>query len=184
MKQFSLPVNDDIKLVQPEIYLAEDLFQTINQNRVFLSEFLPFVDTTLSVKDEEEFIQLMLAQQLKGTARLFLIYFQDQLVGTIDIHNIKVNHQIGEIGYWLARQYNGKGIIALCLHTVCEFAFNELGLNKLTICPNVKNKPSIKVAERAGFNYVGLDKEELFERGQFEDFVRYALLKREFQAEN
>lgn len=184
MKHFYLPVNDDIKLVQPEIYLAEELFQTLNQNRVFLSEFLPFVDSTTSVEDEEEFIQLMLAQQLKGTARLFLIYYHDQIVGTIDIHNIKQNHKKGEIGYWLAHPYNGKGIIAQCLNMICDLAFHELGLNKLTIYANAKNKRSIKVAERAGFNYVGLDKEELFERGQFEDFVRYALLKREFQAKN
>ena len=37
------------------------------------------------------------------------------------------------------------------------------------------------MAERCGFTYVGTDKDELFERGQFEDFARYALLKREFQ---
>ncbi|WP_105993075.1 GNAT family N-acetyltransferase [Staphylococcus simulans] len=179
-----LPIDNDLKLVQPEIQMAQSLFNVIEQERAFLSTYLPFIDHTLSVQDEIEFIKLMLTHQSRGTGRLFLIYYQDQLVGTIDLHQVNQEHQKAWVGYWLSSQYNGRGIMTRCLTALCDFAFNSLNLNKLSIHANIKNEPSINVAKRAGFQYVGSDKEELYERGQYEDFVRYALLKREFNSQN
>ena len=181
MQTSYIPINNQLKLVQPELIMAEQLFQVIDENRTYLSKYLPFIDDTNTVQDETEFIKLMLAQHARGTGRLFFIFLENELIGTIDLHQIDQTHQKASIGYWLAQKHTGKGIITRCLQTLCDFAFNTLKLNKLTIMANVKNQPSIRVAERCGFTYVGTDKDELFERGHFEDFARYALLQREFQ---
>lgn len=181
MKISCIPIDNHIKLVQPELIMAEQLFQVIDENRTYLSKYLPFIDDTHTVQDESEYIKLMLAQHARGTARLFFIYSDDELIGTIDLHEINQTHKKASIGYWLAQNYTNQGITTRCVQTLCDFAFNTLDLNKLMIHANVKNQPSIRVAERCGFTYVGIDKDDLYERGQFEDFVRYALLKREFQ---
>lgn len=179
-----IPIDNHIKLVQPELVMAEQLFQVIDENRMYLSKYLPFIDDTNTVQDETEYIKIMLAQHARGTARLFFIFSDDDLIGTIDLHEINQTHKKASIGYWLAQDYTGRGITTCCVQTLCDFAFNTLDLNKLMIHANVKNQPSIRVAERCGFTYAGTDKEDLFERGKFEDFVRYALLKREFQSKN
>lgn len=184
MDIFALQVDKDIKLAQPEIFMAEPLFQLIDEDRAFLSTYLPFIDHALAVKDERAFIQLMLNKQAEGIHRLFVIYYQGEVVGTIDIQQIDHDNKKAYIGYWLHSQYNGRGIIARCLNKVCDFAFNTLDLNKLSLHINTKNKASQKVAERAKFQFVGTEKDESFERGQFEDFHRYALLKHEFNTQN
>ncbi|MHD0396810.1 GNAT family N-acetyltransferase [Staphylococcus simulans] len=183
MDYFYLPINEDLKLAQPELFMAEPLFQAIEQDRAFLSTYLPFIDHTLKVEDERDFIKLMLKKQAANEQRLFVIYYQNQVVGTIDIHQIDLENKKAFIGYWLQSHYNGLGIMARCLHKICDFAFNTLGLNKLSLHVNTKNKASQKVAERAHFCFVGTDKDESFERGQFEDFHRYALLKHEFNTQ-
>lgn len=180
---FYFPVDEDIKLAQPETFMAEPLFQVIEQDRAFLSTYLPFIDHTLTVEDELNFIKLMLKKKAAGEHRLFVIYYRDQVVGTIDIQQIDLENKKAFVGYWLQSKYNGLGIIARCLHKICDFAFNTLDLNKLSLHINTKNKASQKVAERANFRFVGTDKDESFERGQFEDFHRYALLKHEFNTE-
>ncbi|MDN6206250.1 MAG: N-acetyltransferase, partial [Staphylococcus simulans] len=59
----------------------------------FLSTYLPFIDHTLTVEDELNFIKLMLKKQAAGEHRLFVIYYRDQVVGTIDIQQIDLENR-------------------------------------------------------------------------------------------
>ncbi|TDM07932.1 GNAT family N-acetyltransferase [Macrococcus lamae] len=181
MTIFKLAVDDHITLVQPELFLAEDLFNVLDNNREHLREFLDFVDMTKEVSDERLYIKMMLEKQAAETGRLFLIYYDEQLVGTIDLHNIDRNNKKAEIGYWLDKNYNGRRITTKCVTKVCEIAFQYMRLNKLTIIAEVGNQGSNKVALNAGFTIVGTDKDDVYRNDQFCDMNRYALLKKDFK---
>ena len=45
---------------------------------------------------------MMLNHQAQNKGRLYLIYFEDELIGTIDLHKIQMQHKKAEIGYWIA----------------------------------------------------------------------------------
>lgn len=177
---FSLKIDDHIELVQPEACHAEDLFHLLDRNRDYLRAFLSFIDDNTRVEHEEQYIKMMLERQAEKTGRLFLIFIDGQLQGTIDLHNIDNEHKKAEIGYWLAEEIGGRGITTKAVKSICKFAFDVLDLNKLVIIADVDNAASNKVALKSGFEFVSTDKEEIMHYGELRDMNRYALLRKDF----
>ena len=64
-----------------------------------------------------------------------------------------------EIGYWLAPEGRGRGIMAEAVQAVLDFAFEELGVESVQYqCQVIDGEPnwaSAKVAWRAGFTFEG-----------------------------
>lgn len=56
-----------------------------------------------------------------------------------------------ELGYWLAPDARGRGLMGRAVALVVATAFGRLGLDRLTWRAFVGNGPSRRVAERAGF---------------------------------
>lgn len=179
---FSLPITKDISLVQPSIKMAKPLFELVDSDRKHLEEYLEFVKRTKTVADEEKFLKLSLINESNGTDKLFFIYFKGQLAGTIDLHFIDDYHKRAEIGYWIHSNFTGKGITTLAVQKVCEVAFEDLELNKLTIAADSQNIGSNKVAQKAGFQLIATFKEDHMLYGELRDVNRYYLLKSDFMA--
>lgn len=181
MKHYlSIAITDEISLVQPSVKMAESLFNLVDSDREHLETFLDFVKKIQTVADEENFLKMALVDESKGTDKLFFIFFNGQLAGTIDLHFIDEKHKKAEIGYWIHSSFTGKGITTLAVHKVCEIAFEDLDLNKLTIAADKENIPSNKVAQKAGFHFIATFKEDHMLYGELRDVNRYYLLKSEF----
>ncbi|VTR78212.1 GNAT family N-acetyltransferase [Cellulomonas hominis] len=56
-----------------------------------------------------------------------------------------------ELGYWLAPDARGRGLMARAVGLVLDAGFGRLGLDRVTWRAFVGNVPSRRVAERAGF---------------------------------
>lgn len=65
----------------------------------------------------------------------------------------------GEVMYWLAAEGRGRGIASRAVNLLCDWAFENLGLAKITLKTLHGNERSQRVAERAGFHMVGEDAE-------------------------
>ncbi|MGV2928460.1 GNAT family protein [Macrococcus capreoli] len=180
MNRLSIKVDERIELVQAEYFHAEELFQLIDNNREHLREYLTFIDLITEPANETAFINKMLTEFAQGTGRLFLIFVNGELSGTIDLHAIDQVHKKAEIGYWLRKDFTGQGITTKSVRTLCDFAFYQLGLNKLTIKVDIENEASNKVAEKVGFELSGIDKQDVLLYGEFRDMHRYSLLKQDF----
>ena len=179
--RLTLPVAENIFFVQPTIQMAEELFNLVDSDRKHLGEFLDFVELAKSVEDEADFLKMKITGEGLGTDRFFLIYYKDQLAGTIDLHMIDSKNKRAEIGYMIHSSFAGKGIMTKAVRKITEIAFDDLGLNKVSIIAIVENIASNKVAQKSGFEFVATLKEEQFLYGEFRDINRYALLKRDFE---
>lgn len=74
-----------------------------------------------------------------------------------------------------------KGIGTKAKNLICEYAFQELGLNKIYFITNEDNFASIRVNEKCGFKLEGrLRKEYLTKDGLLKDRLYYGLLKEEW----
>lgn len=176
---FRLPVDKQIQFLQPTVEMAEELFQLVDSNRTHFRQFLDFVDETKTVADEEAYLKMKLKGEIEGTDRLFLIEYEGVLVGSIDLHYINKVHKRAEIGYMLAEAYTKKGIMRRAVHKVCALAFDDMGLNKLTIIADSENQPSNQVAKSCGFTFVATDRQEMCLYDELRDMNRYALLKQD-----
>ncbi|KAF1295837.1 acetyltransferase [Enterococcus sp. JM4C] len=175
-----LVVDEQVSLIHPTMSMAEDIFRIVDTNREHLRPYLDFVDATQSVTDEENYFKLKLTGEANGTDRLFLIEYEGTIVGNIDLHFISALHQRAEIGYMLGKEYTKKGIMTRSVKKICALAFEEMGLNKLSIVADVENQPSNQVALSCGFTFVGVDRQDTNMYGELRDMNRYALLKEEF----
>lgn len=177
---FTLPVTDDIYFVQPTLEMAEEIFRIIDSDRQHIGEFLDFVELTKDVKDEENYLKMKLTSEANGTDKLFLIFYQKELAGTIDLHFIDHKNKKAEIGYWIRSTFSKKGIASTSVRKVCDIAFDDLNLNKLTIVADTENIASNAVAKKCGFTFVATDKDDLLLREEWRDSNRYALLKKDY----
>ena len=56
-----------------------------------------------------------------------------------------------DIAYWVLPHSRGKGYAPLATAAISEWAFNQMGLHRLQLFHSVRNGPSCRVAEKAGF---------------------------------
>lgn len=162
--------------------MATILFELVDSDREHIREFLDFVDTTKEPSDEINYINMKLSGHIKGTDRLFLISYEDELVGSIDLHFIDSRNKKAEIGYWIHSSQAKKGNTTKCVKKVCQIAFEEMGLNKLSIVADTENVGSNAVALKSGFSFVGTDKEDIVMYDKLRDMNKYSLLKSEFKS--
>lgn len=76
------------------------------------------------------------------------------LVGMVDLHEARARR--AEIGYWLAPEARGHGIMSRAVGLVLDAAFEVLGLRSVRWCADVENWTSWRVAWRHGFRREGV----------------------------
>ncbi|MFE3542556.1 GNAT family N-acetyltransferase [Nocardia sp. NPDC059177] len=86
----------------------------------------------------------------------------DGMVGLVD-RGVRTR----EIGFWLAPEIRGRGLMSRVIRLVCEFGFapEGLGLARITWRAVVGNYPSAAAVRRNGFHYEGLARSGGVQRG-------------------
>jgi ribosomal-protein-alanine N-acetyltransferase len=80
-----------------------------------------------------------------------------------------------ELGFWVARAWWGKGIVTEAAHAVVKFAFDTIGLHKVTVGCFVDNLASKRVIEKVGFRFVGRSEDDVWRDGAWHGHLRYEL---------
>ena len=81
------------------------------------------------------------------------------------------------MGYWLAEDYWGRGIITEAVKRTIEYGFNTFDINRIYARPYSTNLASQRVLEKAGMKLEGRFEKALFKNGQFLDELIYSILK-------
>lgn len=74
-----------------------------------------------------------------------------------------------EIGYWLAKPHWGCGIMTAVVGKLCEHAFGQWGLSKLSAYVFAHNAASARVLEKCGFEQEGYLRRHFLKDGQLLD---------------
>ena len=92
-------------------------------------------------------------------------------------HPIDRSNNSVVIGYWLAENMTGQGIVTSCVEFLVSYAFDKLGINKVNIPVAAGNIKSRAIPERLGFvnERVERDAEHLY--GRYVNHVRYSVLR-------
>jgi ribosomal-protein-serine acetyltransferase len=163
---------------------SADLFAVTEANRAFLRRWLPWVDAVTSEEDSRSFLATVTEQRKEGRGPTFGILCAGELQGVVGYLPIDRVNKVGEIGYWLAEQAQGRGVMTACCRFVVRYGFLTLDLNRIQIAAGTENAASRAIPERLGFRLEGVlrARENLY--GTFIDHAMYAQLRSEFDAAN
>ncbi len=175
-----IQVDDTIALEPFSLEYAADFFALINVNRRHLRTWLPWVDKIRCEADFEKFMERSRKRQASHSEISFAILCNGVLAGRIGLYSISRQHKIAQIGYWLAKSFQGKGIITKACTSIIQYAFMKLCMNRLEIHCATGNYKSQSIPERLHFNKEGIIRQGAFLNNIFVDLYAYALLKHEW----
>jgi len=84
----------------------------------------------------------------------FMIWQGKNLVGQITMGGVIFGALRGaHIGYWIDKNYAGRGYTTQAVEAVTNYGFATLGLHRIEINIRPENAASIRVAEKAGYHF-------------------------------
>ncbi len=146
-------VKEDIVIEKLKLDHTQELYELTEANREYLREWLPWLDQIKSSSDTKKFIESAIKESSAGGAPNFAVLCQGSICGVAGFHEINKQHKIGSIGYWLAQNYSGNGIITMAVKELLKIGFSEFNLNKIEIRCAEANLKSRAIPERLGFTY-------------------------------
>ena len=181
---FSFPVDENLKLVLPQPHMAEEITTLVRENLVHLRPWLPWAVDDYSIESATEFIKRSLAAFAENGRFEACILWNGKITGAIGFHNLDNINRSAHIGYWLAKEYEGNGIVTRCCRVLIDYLIENMDLHRLQINCNVDNVRSRTVPERLGFKLEGIHRHAEFLHDRFGDWAVYAMLRNEWKIEN
>ncbi|MBT2679318.1 GNAT family N-acetyltransferase [Bacillus sp. ISL-35] len=175
---FSFQVSDSISLELLQQHQAEEIFQLIDANRAHLREWLLWVDKRKTAEDMVPVIKYWLENLANNQGFDVAIRYNADLVGMIGVQ-FDWGNRTASIGYFLARDCEGKGIITTSLQSLIRELFDRYSMNRIEIQCAANNVKSQRVPERLGFKREGIKRAGQLVYDHFEDLIIYSLLKSE-----
>lgn len=141
-------------------------------------------ETHRSVNDSKRFIQFILAQYAKHDIAPWGIELKEsgRMVGTVDFVWWKPGHQSAEIGYVLARECWGQGLMTEAASALLKLGFAQMELVRIQARCIVENIGSQRVMEKIGMSYEGTLRKGIKLKGQHWDLKLYSILKEDFES--
>ena len=114
----------------------------------------------------------------------FLIFTSDNedFIGEVNISNVQRGIiQSCTIGYWIAKDCEGKGMMSESLELVKEFIFNELKLHRIEAACLPHNIPSLKLLLKNGFIKEGTARKLLKINDKWQDHTVLSFILDDFK---
>lgn len=110
----------------------------------------------------------------------FAITADNKVIGSIGVFRQEnIHRQTAELGYYIAEEYWGKGIMTEAVKQICEYVFDKSDIIRIYAEPFAYNTPSCRVLEKAGFQYEGTLRSNAVKNGKVIDMKMYSYLKTE-----
>ena len=103
----------------------------------------------------------------------------DELLGSIGVQDIRRAESRCDIGYWLARQARGRGVMTRAVRLLSRWVFDNLPIERIQIAVQPDNRASRAVAERAGYGFEGILRSYIEIKGRPRDMAMHSLLRGE-----
>ncbi|MHA2251838.1 MAG: GNAT family N-acetyltransferase [Candidatus Kariarchaeaceae archaeon] len=161
-----------------------EFFRVLRENKDHLEEFVNEVKKIKS-EEEAEIRNRKLLADFIGRTRFVMGIWEKQsnsLIGEIWIESIIWDVKALELGYFVVKKYEGKGLVSEAVKRSVKFLFEDLKVNKVEIHTNDTNVRSYGVAERCGFTKEAHLRERVkTSKGEVVGRLYYGMLKKEYE---
>lgn len=155
---------------------AKDLVAALNNKKILnnLRDGLPFPYTE---QDARDYITAILSSEENSTFA-YAITQNDRAIGSIGaFRQSNIHRQTAELGYYLAEEYWGRGIMTKAIRQLCGIVFDTTDILRIYAEPFAYNTGSRRALEKAGFCYEGTMKNNAVKNGKVLDMALYSLTR-------
>ena len=158
---------------------VQELYALIEANRSYLAPWMPWA-AGQTVDGTAEFVRKSIKQEADDDGFQVAVIVDGAIAGVLG-HEVDRENRTTTIGYWLAEDQQGRGLMTAAVKRLLEHAFDELRLNRVGIEVAPNNPRSRALAERLGFREEGVLREaERFADDDYRDLVLYSMLASEW----
>ncbi len=130
-------------------------------------------------QDGRDYISAMLSADGEETFA-FAITVDGRVIGSIGVFRQgNIHRRTAELGYYIAEEYWGRGIMTEAVKQICEHVFDKSDIIRIYAEPFAYNIASCRVLEKAGFLCEGTLRSNAVKNGKIVDMKIYSLLKTE-----
>ena len=163
------------KIRKWELSDAADLAAALSNKKILdnLRDGLPYPYTE---QDGADYISAMLSADEEDTFA-FAVTADDKVIGSIGVFRQgNIHRQIAELGYYIAEEYWGRGIMTEAVRQTCKHVFEKSDIIRIYAEPFANNTASCRVLEKAGFQYEGTLRSNAVKNGKVVDMKMYSIL--------
>lgn len=105
----------------------------------------------------------------------------DELLGSVMVHSLDLDHRRCEVGFWLVPARRGNGVGVRAVACVIGWAFDVVDLLRVELTTTPDNRAAAATARRLRFTQEGVLRRRNIERAQRVDVVFFGLLREEWE---
>jgi RimJ/RimL family protein N-acetyltransferase len=157
---------------------ATPLFEAVRESITELSVWMPWCHAHYTIGESATFVQTRDQEWENGEHFSFVIHDGDSgvFLGGVGLNFRNRVHNFANLGYWVRSRFVGRGVATAAVRLAAQFAFKEIGLQRVEIVIAVGNLASQRVAGKAGAKREGVLRRRLLLRDQPLDAVMFSLL--------
>lgn len=137
---------------------GDAFYQLVQANHSRLADHFPVLHSAIhSTLQAEWYVRKLLAEWLELRGFHFAVWEKEQanIIGFIQLTDIDWRIPKGEVRFFIDRDYENQGLMTEALQKMVLFAFNQLGLEKITARPAMDNYASQRLVRKVGFQREG-----------------------------
>jgi len=179
-----IPVDDALalRLVQPQH--AQEIAQAVASSREHINRWLPWATPGYDVGEARVWAQAMLKAFDERKAMALSVLEHGRVVGGSgwtdwrcqDNTDWQLSEASADVGYWLAKDAQGRGIMTRAVRALLDYGFGEVGLHRITVRAEPDNQRSCVLPERLGFTREGTMRHVFRWQDRWVDHQVYAML--------
>lgn len=173
-------------LKSPHEVTAEAACTYHRLNRKYLKEFEPTkTDEFYTIQHQHDLLTTQANDwdERKG-CRCYIAAKESpmEIIGTISLNNIVMGAFFScFLGYQIDYRHRNRGYMTEATNRIVQFAFDDLHLHRVEGNIMPRNKPSIAVVKKCGFELEGISKKYLKINGVWEDHLHYVILNEKME---
>jgi RimJ/RimL family protein N-acetyltransferase len=137
-------------------------------------------------QDGEEFLSVMASQDFNVPGTWFQIALQEKssgaLIGDLAVHTLEPDGAQVEIGFTLARSFQGKGFASEAIARLLDLLFLELNKHRVIAICDAQNTSAASLLERLHFRREAHMIQNIWFKGAWGDEFQFAMLKDEWES--
>lgn len=157
---------------------SKEFYNLLIDSKAHLKKWITWVDAVESKGDANESLKLRIEGLVEsgGYPMWFAIMYKGKIAGTIGFNDIDKSNKVGELGYWLGKDFERKGIMSRAFEAVVDYGFKERELNRIEAYIAAGNERSKALPKRFGFLEEGRIRQAEWLYDHYEDEIVYGLL--------